>query len=308
MSRGDGATGAAAPGNAPIPVVRIGRWQAVSAEGGGSVAVDARRLAVASQGHLVVWLGGQRQATAEAPWPAPGKPRLAGDRVLWGPGMLDIPSGRYAALPTARPEIWPGGGERPNVHAWSAPGDRLLVSYSTGDPARPTRISLFDGRDGRVIATHWSASARAPEAAWAGRDVVVAGFGDLEVLDAATGAVRDRIALGAGTVTSLDADAAERRLLAVDLNHAVVWIDLQELRVVDRWVGRWQDAAIAPDGRLAVAVDLAGLLHFAAFTPDRFQPLGEADNVVAPGSVALSRGVLAVAGGGVAARARFGVQ
>ena len=39
-----------------------------------------------------------RLATAEAPWPAPGKPRLAGDRVFWGPGVLDIPSNPTLAI------------------------------------------------------------------------------------------------------------------------------------------------------------------------------------------------------------------
>ena len=298
-----GATGASGPGNARSPAVSIGPWETVDAEGGGSVAVDVRRLAVASEAHLAVWLGGQRLGTAEAPWPAPGKPRFVQDSVLWGPGVLDLRSGRYSALATAGPASWPGGAERPQVHAWSALGERLLVSYSTGDPARPTRVDLLDGRDGRTIATHWSASALAPEAAWVGRDVAVVGFRDLEVLDAASGAVRGRVKLGAGAVMSLDADAEERRLVAVDLNRAVFWIDLPELRIVDRWAGRWQDAAVAPDGRLAVALDLAGRLHFAGLELRRFWPLGEADNIVVPGSVALGQDVIAVVGGGVAARA-----
>ena len=301
------ATGASDRGNSRIAAVRVGPWEAVDAEGGGSVAVDARRLAVASQAHLAVWLGGQRLGTADAPWPAPGKPRFAQDRVFWGPGVLDLRSGRYSVLAPG-PASWPGGAERPQVHAWSAHGERLLVSYSTGDPARPTRVDLLDGTDGRIIATRWSASALAPEAAWVGRDVAVVGFRDLEVLDATSGVVRGRVGLGAGSVISLDADAGERLLVAVDLNRAVFWIDLPELRIVDRWAGRWQDAAVTPDGLLAVALDLAGRLHFAELGARRFRLLGTAGNVAPPGSVAVGQDVLAVAGGGVAARAGLAVE
>jgi hypothetical protein len=306
-NRGEQAPGASGQADARRPAVRLGSWELTDAEGGGSVAVDARLLAVASQAHLAVWAGGQRLAAADAPWPAPGKPRFARDRVFWGPGVLDLRSGRYSVLAPG-PASWPGGAERPQVHAWSATGERLLVSYATGDPARPTRVDLLAGADGATIAARWSASALAPEAAWVGQDVAVAGFADLEVIDAASGAVRGQVGLGAGSVISLDADAAERRLVAVDLNRAVFLIDLYELRIVDRWAGRWLDAALTPDGQLAVALDLAGRLHFADIASHRFRPLGEADNVVAPGAVTLGPGVLAVAGGGVAARAGLAIE
>jgi hypothetical protein len=288
------------------PAVRIGPWEAVTAEGGGSISLDGDRLAVASQAHLVVWLGQRRLGAAEAPWPAPGRPRFLGSRVLWGPGVLDLASGNYAPLAAARPEIWPGGGERPHVHAWSALGERLLVSYSTGDPARPTRIVLFDGASGRAVLTRWHSDALPPEAAWVGRDVAAVGFRDLELLDAATGAERGRVALGAGTVTRLDTDAEERLLVAVDLNRAIFSIDLQAGRIVDRWEGRWLDAAVAPDGRLVVALDLAGGLHFASPAGGRFRLFGE--TAAQPGSVALDRGVLGVAGGGIAARATLAID
>ncbi len=289
------------------PAVRIGPWEAVAAEGGGTVSLDGDRLAVASQAHMVVWLGRRRLGAAEAPWPAPGRPRFLGSRVLWGPGVLDLASGNYAPLAAARPEIWPGGGERPHVHAWSALGDRLLVSYSTHDPARPARIVLFDGVSGRTVLTRWHSDALPPEAAWVGRDVAAVGFRDLELLDAATGAERGRVALGAGTVTCLDADAEERLLVAVDLNRAIFSIDLQAGQIVDRWEGRWLDAAVAPDGHLVVALDLAGGLHFASLAAGRFRLLGEAA-AAQPGSVALDRGVLAVAGGGIAARATLAID
>jgi hypothetical protein len=50
-------------------------------------------------------------------------------------------------------------------------------------------------------------------------------------------------------------------LVAVDLNRAIFSIDLQAGRILDRWGGRWLDAAVAPDGHLVVALDLAGGLH-----------------------------------------------
>jgi len=221
--------------------------------------------------------------------------------------VLDLTSGNYAALAAAQPEIWPGGGERPHVHAWSTLGERLLVSYSTRDPARPTRVVLLDGFSGRTVFTRWHSDALPPEAAWVGRDVAAVGFRDLELLDAATGAARGRVALGAGTVTRLDADAEERFLVAVDLNRAIFSIDLQTGQIVDRWNGAWLDAAVAPDGHLVVALDLAGRLHFASRTGGRFRLLGEAA-AAQPGSVALDRGVLAVAGGGIAARAKLAID
>jgi hypothetical protein len=294
--------------NPAVPGVRIGRWKTVAAEGGGSVSLDGDRLAVADEARLVVWRGRQRLAAAVAPWPAPGRACFLGDRVLWGPGVLHLPSGHYAVLAAARPEIWPGGGERPHVHAWSARGERLLVSYSTGDSARPTRIALFGGHDERAVATRWYDNYLPPQAAWVGSDVAVIGFRNLEVLDAASGAERGRIALDAGTVVRLDADARERRLMAVDLNRAIIWIDLRTGTVIGRWEGRWLDAAIAPDGSLIVAVDLAGRLHFARPAEGRCLLLGTAAAITRPGSVALDRGLLAVVGGGIALRTTLAIR
>lgn len=292
-----------------MAAIRFGPWQVLAAEGGGTVALAGERLAACGQAHLVVWQGLLRLGAADAPWPAPGRPRFAGERVCWGPGVLDLACGAYAPLYAAEPELRPGGGERPCVHAWSAHGERLLVGYATGDAQAPTRLVLFDGGRGEPLATLRHPAEFPPQAAWVGRTALVVGFGDPRAFAVDTGAECACIALGAGTVTRLDADAAERRLLAVDLNRCVAWIDPHAWQLVDRWEGRWLDAAIAPDGRHAVALDLAGGLHLARLAADRFEPLGAA---AAPPfvatSVALDDTAIALAGGGLAARADYVIE
>jgi hypothetical protein len=292
-----------------MPSIQIGSWQTLSAEGGGTIALDGDRTAVAGPAHLVVWSGAKRVCASDAPWPAHGAPRFLGDCVLWGPGALDLNSGEYKLLEETRPTTWPGGGEHPSVHAWSAQGDRMLVSYSTGDSARPTRVTLFEGNTGKAVATLWHGIELPPQAAWVGRQAAVVGFRDLRVFDASSGAERGTVALDAGTITRLDADTDERHLIAVDLNRSIMWIDPDSWLVIDCWKGRWQDAAIAPGGRYIAALDLSGRLHFACLADGRFHPIGDAAaGIRYPGSVALSEDSIGLVGDGVAARTMLVVE
>jgi hypothetical protein len=194
------------------------------------------------------------------------------------------------------------------VHAWSAQGDRLLVSYSTGNSARPTRVALFDAMTGHAVATLWHGIELPPQAAWVGRQAAVVGFRDLHVFDTSSGAERGIVALDAGTITRLDADTAERRLVAVDLNRSIIWIDPHSWLVVDSWNGRWQDAAIAPDGRFIAALDLSGRLHFACLADGCFRPIGEASGTRYAGSVALTQNAIGLVGDGLAARTTLAVE
>ena len=141
----------------------VGPWLTLPSEGGGSVALDGERLAVSSQAHLSVWRNEARIASVDATWPFPGLPRFSGERVYWGPGFLELSSGRYTSFDAARPAARPGGGERPVVYAWSPHGDCFVGSFSTGDASRPVRVTSYDGQSGahraRVVGRTWSPAA-----------------------------------------------------------------------------------------------------------------------------------------------------
>ena len=279
--------------------------------GGSTIALDGDRVAAASAARLAVWSSrgtGERLGETDALWPAPGHPRFLGKRVLWGPGALDLDSGVYVPLESARPAIWPGGSERPHLYAWSVRGDRLLVSSSTGDPSQPARIVLFNGETGRPLSTLWHADGPAPQAGWVGRRAVVVGFSDPRVFDAATGNESGLVAIGGGTIARIDADDDDRRIVAVDLNRSIVLIDPDTWLVIDRWEGRWQDAAMAPDGRFVAALDFEGTLHFASLAAGRFQPIGDAAAPPDAASIGLTRDAIGLTGSRGAARAALAVD
>ena len=256
----------------------------------------------------MVWTGTQRVGRADAPCPAPSTPRFRNGQLLWGPGVLDLNTNSYEVIEAACPQIWPGGGERPSIYAWSQNGARLAAGYSTGEADHQTRVTLFDGIGGQPIADLWRGNELPPQAVWVGHKVAVIGFREPRLFDLASGDARGMLPLDAGIITRLDADQDERFLIAVDLNRSVVLIDQSRLTVVDRWQGRWQDAAISPDGRFLSALDMEGRMHFACLSDRGFQTLGEPDESIRAGSVALSDSVIAVASGGVAARASLRIN
>jgi len=150
-----------------------------------------------------------------------------------------------------------------------------------------------------------------PEAAWVGRQSVVVGFRDPRVFDATSGVERGRVVLGGNTIARIDADDDEDRMVAVDINRSIAWIDPETWLVLDRWDGRWQDVAIAPDGRFVAALDFAGTLHFAGLEDGRFRPIGEISEAAAlpyASSVEIAPGAIGLAGGGGAARATLAVD
>ena len=289
--------------------IEIGPWLPVGpTEGGATVAIDGDQTAVAGLGHVVVWNGNQRLCRVDAPCPAPGTPRFANGKLLWGPGVLDLNTGDYEVIEAALPEIWPGAGERPEVFSWSADGAYLVATYDTGDSQRPTRVTLFDGALKRPVTNLWHGAGLTPEAVWLGRSVAVIGFREPQVFDLATGTAQDVLALDAGTITRLDADREGRRLMAVDLNRSIIWIDLAQRSVVDRWEGRWQDATISPDGVFLAALDMNGRMHFACLAAEGFRAIGSVDESFRVDSIALQDKVIAIASGGMAARATLHID
>lgn len=285
-------------------LIEIGPWSPVGpTEGGATIAIDGDRTAVASLGHVVVWIGNQRLCRVDAPCPAPGTPRFRNDKLLWGPGVLDLHTGNYEVIEAALPEIWPGGGGRPQVFSWSADGAHLVATYDTGDSQRTTRVTLFDAILKQPIATLWHGGGLTPEAVWLGRDLAVVGFREPKLFDLSTGTAQDTLVLDAGTITRLDADRDERWLMAVDLNRSIIWIDLAQRRIVGRWEGRWQDATISPDGVFLAGLDMDGRMHFACLTAQGFRPIDAVDGSFRVDSIALQDNLIAIASQGMAARA-----
>ena len=272
--------------------VHLEPWRTLRSEGGSSLALDGARLAIAGPARLGVWRHGMRIATVEAPAPSPGVPRFAGQRVYWGAGVLDLTSGKYTVIDAALPARCPGGGERPHVYAWSPNGERLLGSFSTGNPNASTRVTLFDARGGAAIATLWKGTSVPPQAAWIGERAIVVGFANPRVFDA-SGSPRFEIPLGGGTIVAIEAAANEQRLIVVDLNRAISWVDPENGSVLDRWDGPWLHAAVSADGQFVAALEPWGKLQFACIEHDRFRPIGAA-------SAAQDAVVLAVAGRDIA--------
>jgi hypothetical protein len=289
--------------------LQTGPWEhAGSSAGGEVVAIEGNRTAIAGVANVAVWQDNSRLVSADAPWSAPGIPRFHDNQLFWGPCVVDLQTGECRTLESCRPAIWPGGGERPYVYAWSQDGARLVASYATGEAAQQTRVKLFDGQLDHAIATLWEGNELSPQAAWVGRNSVVVGFRNLRIFDTATGNEQGEITVDAGTLARLDGDIHDQRLIAVDLNRAIVWIDQLQRRVVDRWEGRWRDAALSPDGRFVAAVDLSGALHVRCLADGGFQFLTEISVPVQPASVALSSDSVAIGSGGVAMRMTLAVD
>jgi hypothetical protein len=287
--------------------VHLEPWRTLRSEGGSSLAFDGARLAVAGPARLCVWHHGTRIATIEAPAPSPGVPRFSGQRVYWGAGVLDLTSGKYTVIDAALPARWPGGGERPQVYAWSANGERLLGSFSTGNPNASTRVTLFDGRAGTAIATLWKGTSVSPQAAWIGERAIVVGFANPRVFDS-SGTPLPEIALGGGTIVAIEATANEERLIVVDLNRAITWIDAASGVILDRWEGPWLHGAVSADGQFVAALEPWGNLQFACIEHDRFRPIGAASAAQDAVVLAVAGREIATLGGGELHRTQLTVE
>ncbi len=249
--------------------LRIGSWQELPTEGGSAAAFHGDWLAVGGMARLLVWQGLTRVASVDAPWPAPGVPRFVGhERVCWGAGWLELASGRYTAIESARPRVMPMGGEFVLAYAWSPRGDVLLGSFGT---AERRRVALFDGRDGTLQATPVDELGLPAPAVWLGEHAAVIGLPDPLVFDRRGGRIAT-ISLGGGQIGPISASADEQRILITDINRCLALVDSASWRIVTRWEGRWATGALSPDGRIAVALEPWGKLHLACVSRDRIEP------------------------------------
>jgi hypothetical protein len=277
--------------------IQIDSWRVRPSDGGASLALDEDRMAIASSARLCVWQRDTRVASVEALFPSPGIPRFVGQKVYWGPGFLDLGSGEYQRLEDAQPVMWPGGGERAHVYAWSPAGDRLVAGFSTGNPNRPTRVTLFSGETGATVASLWEGNKLPPQAAWVGKHAAVVGLSSPEVVDH-SGKHIATIALDAANVAAIDAPGNEHRLMVLDLNRAISWIDTETWTILDAWPGPWMHAAVSPDGKLVVALEAWGKVHFARMENDKFSFVGSADIDSNAMALALTDDQIATVGGG----------
>ena len=282
--------------------VHLGAWRTFPSNGGSTLVFDGKRLAVAGEARLSIWLSDTLIAAAEASAPAPGAPRFVGERVYWGPGYLDLGTGNYSAFEEATPDVAPDGGERPAAYAWSASGDLLVGSFHTGNSNAPTRVALYRGDTSRPLAILHDGAGIPPQSAWVGERALVVGFDPPRVYDRA-GKQIATIALDGAVVSALAATRDERRVLAVAQNRAVAWIDAENWTVRDRWHGPWLDAAVSPNGRVVAALQPWGRLHLARIEADRLHPLGTFPAAETAVAVALSDAELATVGGGEFQRA-----
>lgn len=262
--------------------VRLGKWRRVAVGDGDALALHGSRLAVASSARLEVVHGATVVAAVEAPWPAPGAPQFQDDQVLWGPGVLTLSTGSYRPLTAAAPKTWPGGGERPSIYAWSADGSRLVAGFG----GRAVLLSA----GGEMLGPVPTPSGLAPVAAFAGRDRAL-----VELTDFGVQLV---------PIVALSADTAERRLLAVALNQAVVSIDLVAGAVIDVWRGAWASVAVAPGGEHVAVLASTGIIAVADLVDGRFAPRAEIAPPAGsrpPRAIAFDGSAVAVCGGGLVA-------
>lgn len=254
----------------------LGAWRALPGGWAATLAVDGERTAAAAAGRITVWEG-EREIAEATTATRVGRPRFAGERVLWGAGALDLASGRYravegigAALVEGTGETpglpdWPlpqGRGYVPTAYAWSPDGEMLVASASWGGPPGPpaARVVLVTAA-GEHRATLWQASDLAPTAAWVGHSALVVGCRQPRVFDLQG---QELATLeGVTPPVRIEASADESRLLVVEHGRLALWRTADWSELVTHQ-GAWLDASLSPDGRLLAAVDFEGRLRIAA--------------------------------------------
>lgn len=271
-----------------VPSLRVGSWSRFPAPGATAISYSASLIAAGGEAWLWVWDRAAKSrpiASASAFVPASGKPRFSGDLVYWGAGWLDLRSGQYTRLKEAEPEIRPSDSERPYAYAWSNAGNRLAASFAASGNCR---LTLYDPHDARRPIGLYHGPALPPSALWINsRTEIVAGFPAPQVFDA-TGTHAATLLIQGANIVAIESTEDERRLIVIDLNRAVHWVDGVTWQILDRWEGPWLTGAVSPDGRLAFMLDAEGAIHPAVLSHDRFVPLSE---IKAPtGAIAIAIG------------------
>jgi hypothetical protein len=279
-----------------MPSVEISEWKTLPSEGGTNLVVNERYLAVSSQARLCVWQDNSRILTLDARVPAPGWPQFIGQRIHWGPAIVDLLSGNTTWIEHALPAVIPIQSDRPHVYAWSPRGDWLLGSFSVAAGAN-ARVELFQAATGRTL-NLWEGSGLAPQSAWIGEQSAVVGFRNPMVFDYSGHQIAE-IALNGAAVGFLDVTDDQSRLLILDVYRVLTWVDTKTWRILDRWPGPWLSAAVSSDARFVVALEFGGKLHFACLAGDRFQSFAQTTIDAGAISIAIFQNIIATVGRGV---------
>jgi hypothetical protein len=249
--------------------LQLGPWQPLEAVGGTTLAIDGPTVVAASAIDLVVWRDGREIAAHRSARRLSGRVRLAGDRVLWGDGMLALADGGWTPAPGVdalfAPRT-PHGEEIATVWAWSADGAALAVGIEAPG-ATGVRFMLLASATGQATPL-WRSTDVAPRAAWVGAERIVLGSRQPQVWSRA-GELLGVLDCGAGVLPAfrIETSADERLLLLATPGTVMLW-SLPERELLAAWPNDWIDAVLTPDGRKVFALDAAGRLHGAAIAGD----------------------------------------
>ena len=129
----------------------FGDWVPLAGGYGTALAVDGDVTAAAQLGRITVWAGGELALRREAPAPAPGRPRVAGDRVLWGELALGLNGAEEhvrmqatlhpARRPATAPPPTPGRRTASGSWSWPTAGRRRRGRSCSTAPASASRCS-----------------------------------------------------------------------------------------------------------------------------------------------------------------------
>ncbi|MCY0994813.1 hypothetical protein OV203_47240 [Nannocystis sp. ILAH1] len=286
--------------------IELGAWTTLDSEGGGAaVVVGEQTIAVGLGGHAVIWDGARRVASVTGTSISPGRPRVVGGRVAWGPNLLALDAGTLTSLKAAEPLHMPmDRGDVVRTYAWSGDGAWLARSVSThGGHAR---VTIHDGTTGKESVIAWAGSDLAPEALWVGPRWLAIGVRQPRVVDL-EGRELATIDFGDTPLSKLEATLDERWLIGVELNRAIALIDTSNWAVVARWEGPWADAAIAPDGAAIVGLELDGKLRLACVDSGGLRELDTLTTFGGAVTVLLGADAIVLVGSGVVRRASLRV-
>jgi hypothetical protein len=294
------AAGACAPVK---PSFKLGPWQRLPSEGGTTLVLEGARLAVASPSHVAVWEGDRRLVSVESKVSAPGVPRLVGNSVLHGPGIIDIGSGelllRDAAIP---PTLRYGRGDTAVLYSWSPEADRLVVTLRGGGPEARTKVMLHDGATGNPRMVLFEGAGEPPPASvWIGRRATLVGFQQPLAFDLSDGHEIAPVLLDPpAPIAQIEATRDERLLVVVVRGQGISLVDGASFALLDTWAGSWSGGAISDDGRYAVGADASRrALHVACIDGGkRFRDIGTVEIDPRHASfVALGGGRVSLVGG-----------
>ncbi len=286
--------------------VELGEWTLHGSDGGASAVFAGDRTIALGRGHAVVWQGDTRVGSFETMAASPGRGRAFGERVVWGPNLLDLDTNTLELRAAAVPEPMPmDQGDVAQAYAWSGEGEWLV--RSTSRIRSGFEVTLHRGSNGERAATLHRSTGVAPQALWVGRAWLVLGLSPPEVVDFEGHRVAT-IELDEGSLARLEANADERWLMAVALNRTIALIDTASWKVVGRWPGRWADASITPKGHAVVGLELDGTLRVARTSAAGLEELETLATIERGASVQVSDDTIAVVGGGELRQASLRVR